>query len=65
MLQQIYVKVSANIVSYFVIIKIVQNVFQLFGERVILGGWVPIDDWRKCSWDTIKWDGVRTPVSGG
>ena len=20
---------------------------------------------RKCSWDTIKWDGVRTPVSGG
>jgi len=44
MLQQIYVKVSANIVSYFVIIKIVQNVFQLFGEEVILRGWMPIDD---------------------
>ena len=44
MLQKIYVKVSANIVSYFVIIKIAQNVFQLFGERVILGGWILIDD---------------------
>ena len=30
--------------SYFVIIKIVQNIFQLFGEGVILGGWMPIDD---------------------
>jgi len=44
MLQQIYVKVSAYIVSYFFIIKIVQNVFQLFGEGVILGSWMPIDD---------------------
>ena len=44
MLQQIYVKVSANIVSYFFITKIVQNVFQLFGEGVILGGWMSIDD---------------------
>jgi len=44
MLQQIYVKVSASIVSYFVIIKIVQNVLQIFGEGVILRGWVPIDD---------------------
>jgi len=44
MLQQIYVKVSANIVSYFFIIKIVQSVFQLFDEGVILGGWMSIDD---------------------
>ena len=44
MLQKIYVKVSANIVGYFVIIKIVQNVFQLFGEGVILEGWMPTDD---------------------
>jgi len=44
MLQQIYVKVSENIESFFVIIKIVQNVFQLFGEEVILRGWVPIND---------------------
>ena len=44
MLQQIYVKVSVNIVRYFFIIKIVQNVFQLFGEGVLLGGWMPVDD---------------------
>ena len=48
MLQQIYVKVSANIVSYIFIIMIVQNVFQLFGEGVISGGWMPIDDRNYC-----------------